>query len=112
MLLLGKCGHILVRNPSVQIEDNDDYEAAKWEHAAEETTELEIKVVTQQISEDFEVTETSVECGNADMTIIEHVQMDILDPGLYLDWETDKEILDTKKESCAYQVIVLLNYQL
>ena len=96
LLLLGKCGHILVNKPSVEIEDHDDYELAKWEHCANDLAELDIQLVTKSVSEDLDTTEVVTEFRDDDRPVLDQVEDDLQ--------ETDEEIADTKKSSCSYQV--------
>jgi hypothetical protein len=103
LLLLGKCSHVLINKPSVEIEDSDDDERCKWEHAAQEVTEMEVSVVTKTVTNDFEVAETAVELGgNENLSILEQVETD-MNVDLLPD-ETDNEVIDAKQKSCSYQV--------
>ena len=96
LLLLGKCGHILVNKPSVEIEDHDDYELAKWEHCANDLAELDISLVTKTVSEDLDTTEVVTEFRDDDRPVLDQVEDDLQ--------ETDEEIADIKKSNCSYQV--------
>ena len=98
ILLLGKCTSILIKKPAVEIEDDEtDPEACKWEHAAHDLTEMQIPIVTKLVTnDDSVVTEVSIDLPN-NLSDIEYVEMNMA-------MDTDKEINDTKKSSCSYQV--------
>ena len=103
ILLLGKCAPVLINKPAVEIEDEEDFESCKWEHAAQDTSEMEINLVTKTVTNDFDVTEQSVDLGeNENLTVLEQVEMDM--DKFALPEESDKEIIETKKRSCSYQV--------
>ena len=113
LLLLGKCSHVLINKPSVEIEDSDDEERCKWEHAAQEVTEMEVSVVTKTVTNDFEVAEIAVELGgNENLSLMEQVEidmnMDLLPDEDLLPDQTDNEVIDAKKKSCSYQVCTTL----
>ena len=96
ILLLGKCTSILINKPAVEIEDNEtDPEACKWEHAAHDLTEMQIPIVTKLVTnDDAVVTEVTIDLPD-NLSDLEYVEMNM---------DTDKEINDTKKSSCSYQV--------
>ena len=96
ILLLGKGSNILINKPAVEIEDDEtDAEACKWEHAARDVNEMEISIVTKRATDDDDVvTEVTMDLGD-DLSDLEYVEANM---------ETDKEISDTKKMSCSYQV--------
>ena len=98
ILLLGKCTNILINKPAVEIEDNEtDPEACKWEHAAHDLTEMQIPIVTKLVTnDDTVVTEVSIDLPD-NLSDLEYVEMNMA-------MDTDKEINDTKKSSCSYQV--------
>ena len=103
ILLLGKCVPVLINKPSVELEDE---ESCKWEHAAQETTEMEISVVTKNVTEDFSVTEMPIDLNeNENLSVLEQVELDMSKD--ILPEYTDKDIFEAKKSSCSYQVYIL-----
>ena len=79
------------------MEEEDDEELCKWEHCANELTEIDVPVVTQSVSDDLDISEAIPDFQDNAGPILDQVEVDMHE-------ETDEEIADTKKKNCAYQV--------
>ena len=78
------------------MEEEDDEELCKWEHCANELSEIDVPVVTQSVSDDLDISEAIPDFQDNTGPILDQVEVDMQ--------ETDEEIADTKKRNCSYQV--------
>ena len=80
------------------MEEEDDEELCKWEHCANELSEIDVPVVTQSVSDDLDISEAIPDFQDNAGPILDQVEVDMQ--------ETDEEIADTKKRNCSYQVLL------
>ena len=99
--MLGKNAHVLVNNASTEIEEEDDEELCKWEHCANDLTELNVPLLTKSVSEDLDVSGAVSESQDNNGPVVDQVEFDM--------FETDEEIANTKRRNCSYQVRLFMN---